>query len=200
MSDAIGDRLDSAIAAIEALRAQSDALLAMGEAIIAGFEAGGTLMTAGNGGSAVNAMHLAEELTGRFREDRPALPAMALCCDAAAMTCIANDFGWDQVFSRQVEAHVSLTEGDAPQSCDMLLICTTSGHSANINEALIVARACGMTTMGLLGGDGGESLALCDHAIVLAATDSAAIQDGHQAALHCLCELIERWICASATS
>ncbi len=197
MNQLVEDRIAHATAAIESLRGQTDELVTIGSILIDRFSVGGTLMTAGNGGSAVQAMHLAEELTARYRETRAALPALSLCSDAAAMTCIANDFGWESVFSRQVEAHVSFVEGeeeDTLTSNDVLLVLSTSGESANIIRALETANACGVITMGLLGRGGGASLEACDHAVVIDGKDSAAIQDAHQVALHALCEMVEAWV------
>jgi D-sedoheptulose 7-phosphate isomerase len=113
------------------------------------------------------------------------------------MTCIANDFGWDHVFNRQVEAHASFTidDSDGAAICDdVLLVLSTSGNSANINVALESANELGLVTIGLLGRDGGESADLCDHSLIINATDSAAIQDGHQVVLHAICEIIEAWV------
>ena len=112
------------------------------------------------------------------------------------MTCIANDFGWENVFKRQVEAHASFTiEDDESAICnDVLLVFSTSGNSANVNVAIECANELGLATIGLLGNDGGESADLCDYSIVIDAPDSAAIQDGHQVILHALCEISEAWV------
>jgi D-sedoheptulose 7-phosphate isomerase len=198
MNTLITQRLDDAAEVIEALREAIDDIALISSVIIDRISNGGTIMVAGNGGSAAQAMHFCEELTGRYRETRPALPAICLCSDAAAMSCIANDFGWENVFMRQLEAHASFTIDDEDEenaiSNDVLLVLSTSGNSANVNTALECANELGIVTIGLLGKDGGGSADLCDHCIVIDATDSAAIQDGHQVVLHAICEVIEAWV------
>ena len=196
MKTLITQRLDDAATVIEAIRNTTDDIVTIASVLIDRMSNGGTIMAAGNGGSSAQAMHFCEELTGRFRETRPALPAICLCSDAAAMTCIANDFGWENVFKRQVEAHASFTvEDDEIAICnDVLLVFSTSGNSANINVAIECANELGIATVGLLGNDGGESADLCDYSIVIDAPDSAAIQDGHQIILHAICEVIECWV------
>lgn len=145
---------------------------------------GGLLMSCGNGGSMCDAMHFAEEWTGRFRRDRAALPAIAFS-DPSQLTCIANDFGFSEVFSRSVEAYGK--EGD------LLVAITTSGGSPNILKALELARKKGITTVGLLGKGGGAAKALCDVPIVVPlATTSDRIQEVHIKVLHIAIETVER--------
>lgn len=145
--------------------------------------AGGRILTCGNGGSMCDAMHFAEELTGRFHADRPALSAMSIS-DPSHLTCTANDFGFEQVFARGVEAWGR--EGD------VLVTFTTSGNSPNILAAAEAARAKGMRVVGLLGGDGGKMTALCDHHIVVPARRSDRVQEIHIKLVHTLIELVER--------
>ena len=196
MKTLITQRLDDAATVIEAIRDATDDIATIASVLIDRISNGGTIMVAGNGGSSAHAMHFCEELTGKFRDTRPALPAICLCSDAAAMTCIANDFGWENVFKRQVEAHASFTiEDDESAICnDVLLVFSTSGNSANVNAAIEYANELGLATIGLLGDDGGESADLCDQSITIDAPDSAAIQDGHQIILHAICEIIEAWV------
>lgn len=145
---------------------------------------GGLLMSCGNGGSMCDAMHFAEEWTGRFRRDRAALPAIAFS-DPSQLTCIANDFGFSEVFARSVEAYGK--EGD------LLVAITTSGGSPNILKALELARKKGITTVGLLGKGGGAAKALCDVPIVVPlATTSDRIQEVHIKVLHIAIETVER--------
>jgi len=155
----------------------------MAELIIESLKAGGTVYTAGNGGSAAQALHLAEELIGRYRGNRPPLRAMCLNADPTALTCITNDFGFEQVFARQCEAMMS--------PGDVLVVLSTSGQSPNIVNALKIAGDRGGSCLGLLGNSGGEAAPLCDRSIVIASADSATIQDAHQVAVHLLCEAIE---------
>ncbi len=182
-ADTILRRLDGSMSAIRSLHDQVQRIDAVGTAIIDRLNRGGTLYTAGNGGSAAQAMHLAEELIGRYRGNRPALRAVCLNADPTAMTCIANDFGFENVFARQCEA--LLGPGDA------LLVLSTSGKSVNLVEALRTAQSQAALTIGLLGAGGGQCGPLCDHAITIDATDSAFVQEAHQVVIHLICEMIE---------
>jgi len=181
--DMIHGRLDGSLAAIGALRAEIDRIDEIGKALIDRWAKGGTLFTAGNGGSAAQALHLAEELIGRYRGRRRALRAVCLNADPTALTCIANDFGYEHVFARQCEALLGPT--------DALLVLSTSGNSANLVEALGVARTRNALTVGLLGAGGGRCGPLCDHSLILEETDSAFVQDAHQVVLHLICEMME---------
>lgn len=145
---------------------------------------GGRLLLCGNGGSAADAQHLAAELVGRFAIERRALPAVALTTDSSALTSIGNDYGFDHVFERQVQA--------LGQVGDVLLALSTSGRSENVMLALAAARKQGMITIGLLGGDGGACAALCDVAIIVPSTSTARVQEAHGLIGHYLCEVVER--------
>jgi len=148
------------------------------------FKSGKRLMSCGNGGSMCDAMHFAEEWTGRFRGDRAALPALAFS-DPSQLTCIANDFGFDEVFARSVEAYGA--EGD------LLLAISTSGNSPNILRAVEVARSKGVRTVGLLGKGGGKLKDLVDLAIIVPeATTSDRIQELHIKVIHIVIEAVER--------
>tara|TARA_Y100000589_G_scaffold317539_1_gene343772 strand:- start:1071 stop:1670 length:600 start_codon:yes stop_codon:yes gene_type:complete len=155
----------------------------LGHTIVRSLAKGGTLFTAGNGGSAAQALHLTEELIGRYKKTRPPIRSVCLASEASAMTCIANDFGFDAVFERPLRG---LARPD-----DVLLILSTSGNSSNIVQALVAAREMKIPTLGLLGRDGGTALEHCDQAIIVDGENSATIQDAHQVIIHLLCELIE---------
>jgi D-sedoheptulose 7-phosphate isomerase len=145
---------------------------------------GGLLMSCGNGGSMCDAMHFAEEWTGRFRGDRRALSAIAFS-DPSQLTCIANDFGYDQVFARSVEAY--------GKDDDLLVAISTSGNSPNILRAVEVAKQKGVQTVGLLGKGGGELRSMVDVAIVVPnAKTSDRIQEVHIKVLHIVIEAVER--------
>jgi D-sedoheptulose 7-phosphate isomerase len=174
------DRLDQALAAFDARREDAARLIETIGRVVA---AGGKVVTCGNGGSAAEALHLSEELVGRYRSNRPAIPAICLNADPTALTCIANDFGFDAVFARQCEA---LLAAD-----DVLVVFSTSGRSGNLLRALDVARKRGAATVGFLGGDGGAALDRCDASIVVPGPDSAAIQEIHQMLMHAVCEQFE---------
>lgn len=154
----------------------------LGEQMMRCWEARGKVLTAGNGGSAADAMHLAEELSIRFFKNRRALAAMALC-DASVITCAGNDFGFDSVFSRQVEAI-----GNAN---DILIVFSTSGNSTNILKAVEQARSQKLFTVGFLGKDGGKARAMCDLALVVPAFTPHRIQEGQKILYHALCEWID---------
>lgn len=154
------------------------------QAIRAALEAGGKILAFGNGGSATDAEHVAAELVGRFRLDREGLAALALSADSAVVTSIGNDFGFDHVFRRQVEAH--------GRRGDVALGITTSGRSRNVNLALADARARGLVTIGLTGRDGGETGRIVDVHVNVPADDTARVQEAHRAVLHVICELVER--------
>jgi D-sedoheptulose 7-phosphate isomerase len=144
---------------------------------------GGRILTCGNGGSMCDAMHLAEDLSGRYRDDRPAFSAQALS-DPAHLTCVANDYGFERVFARGVEAW--------GRRGDVLVVFSTSGRSANVVAAARAARSIGLRVVGLLGRDGGEVRALCDEAVVVPAKDTARIQEIHLTIVHLLVEGVER--------
>ena len=144
---------------------------------------GKTIFWCGNGGSASDAQHLAGELIGRFKGDRKPLKSISLNADSAVMTCIVNDYGYEHIFSRQVEA--------LGEEGDILVGISTSGQSANVNHALNAAKNKKMRTVGLLGKGGGQALEIADHAIVIPSESTARIQEMHITIGHILCELIE---------
>ena len=146
-------------------------------------QSGGKLMIAGNGGSLCDAMHFAEELSGLYREKRPALAAMALS-DQGLMSCIANDIGYDKVFARGVEA--------LGKKEDIFIALTTSGNSANLIEAVSSAKAKGMQTIAFLGRSGGKMKGMCDlEFIVDGFPYSDRVQEAHMAAIHIIIEMVE---------
>lgn len=144
---------------------------------------GGKLLFCGNGGSAADSQHLASELTGRFIKDRRPLAALSLTTDSSALTCIANDYAFDEVFARQLAA--------LGKPGDVLVAISTSGHSRNVIRAVEEARTTGIRVIGLLGRDGGALLPLCDVAVVVPSQVTARIQEAHILIGHTLCGLIE---------
>jgi len=185
--DFIGVHLKQSLAAFE--RATRDAsMLATARTIadisIAALRAGNKLLLVGNGGSAGDAQHIAAEITGRYKLDRPAYAAIALTTDTSALTAIANDYGYEQVFSRQVEG--------LGRRGDVLLALSTSGRSANILAALRAAREHGLVTVGFTGPKGEAMRAFCDHLLVAPSDDTPVIQQIHLAVAHGICETIER--------
>ncbi|MCS6880451.1 MAG: SIS domain-containing protein [Oscillochloridaceae bacterium] len=177
------DQLDELAAVLRAFALQAarvDAVVAhVAEALLAGR----TLFTCGNGGSAADALHLAEELVGRYRADRRPLPAVCLNADASALTCIANDYGYEAVFARQLTA--------LARPGDVLVVFSTSGNSPNILHALRAARERGVIGVALLGKDGGAAALLADHSIIVPSANGARIQEVHGLILHAICEAVE---------
>lgn len=154
------------------------------EQITGRMRAGGKLMICGNGGSAADSQHIAAEFTGRFIEDRKPLAGLALSTDSSALTCIGNDYSFDEVFARQV-AGLGRTE-------DVLIGISTSGNSRNVIRAVEEAKALGILTIGLLGRDGGKLAALCDHSIVVPSKVTARIQEAHILIGHTICGCVEQ--------
>jgi D-sedoheptulose 7-phosphate isomerase len=161
----------------------ADAVVAAAGAIVDAYRGGGKLLVFGNGGSAADAQHIAAEFVGRFLRERDPLPAIALSVNSSAVTAIGNDYGFDQVFARQLRAHA--------RPGDVALAISTSGGSPNVVEALRAARSSGLATIGLTGGDGGAMRELCDHCLVVPATETPRIQEGHLLVFHLLCEIVE---------
>lgn len=181
MSQQLHDHL-AVVAASEELLAEARVV---GELLCERFAGRGILYTIGNGGSAADAQHLTGELIGHYRHDRRPLPAVTLTTDATVSTCIANDYDFESVFSRQVQA---LARED-----DVVAAFTTSGRSANVIRALEAAKANGATTVLFAGGDGGPARALADHALIVPSAETPRIQEVHTLLLHVISKLIDDW-------
>jgi len=148
---------------------------------------GGALMLAGNGGSAADAQHIAAELTGRFLKDRRALRALALHANGSALTAIGNDYGYDEIFARELSAHA--------RPGDVLLAISTSGNSPNILKAIQAAREYGVVVIGLTGESGGKMRSVCDLCPCAPSDRTARIQEMHITIGHTLCQLLEERLC-----
>lgn len=146
--------------------------------------AGNKLLLLGNGGSAADAQHFAAEIIGRFKLERSALPAIALTTDSSVLTAIGNDYGFDAVFSRQVEG--------LGRPGDVVFGISTSGNSPNVLAALAKARELGCKTVALLGRDGGSIKSVADIALIVPGTDTPRIQEGHLTIIHIICDLLEK--------
>ena len=166
-------------------------LEATAKACIECLSRGGKLLLAGNGGSAADAQHIAGEFVSRFAFDRPGLPAIALTTDTSILTAIGNDYGYERLFSRQVQAH--------GQKGDVFIGYSTSGKSPNILLALEEARARGLVCVGLTGNRGGPMRELCDHLLEVPCGDTPKIQEGHLVLGHILCGLVENAIFKAPT-
>ena len=161
----------------------SDVVAAAAVAVTNALRAGKKVLLCGNGGSAADAQHIAAELAGRLRLERRGLPAIALTVNPSVITALANDYGYDMVFARQVEA--------LGQEGDVLVGISTSGRSANVVRALEAARAAALVTVGLVGQDTGQMEGLCDHLIAVPVQDTQRVQEIHIAAGHAMCEIVE---------
>lgn len=162
--------------------ASSEAIEAIATLLAHRFQDGSKVLICGNGGSLADAVHFAEELTGRFRADRPPLPAIAIA-EPGHITCTANDYGFDHVFSRSIEA--------LGKPGDVLILLSTSGNSPNIVKAATVGRALGLHTVGLLGKGGGKLAGVCELQILAPGETSDRIQEIHMLVLHILVERVE---------
>lgn len=174
-------RVMSAMLADEALLARVEAAA---EACIHAMKRGNKLLLAGNGGSAADAQHIAGEFVSRFAFDRPGLPAIALTTDTSILTAIGNDYGYDKLFARQVQAHA--------QKGDIFIAYSTSGKSPNVVAALQEAKNRGVVCIGMTGNRGGPMKELCDHYLEVPSADTPKIQEGHAVLGHILCGLVER--------
>lgn len=168
----------------DALKLQIGLIETVAETMIATLRRGGKILCVGNGGSAADAQHFAAELVGRFRHERPAYAALALTTDTSILTAVANDFGFEQVFARQL-AGLCRPE-------DLLVALSTSGNSANILAAVTIARQIGAQTVGMTGAGGGKLLPMVQHCLTVPAESVARIQEMHGLLIHILCELIEK--------
>jgi D-sedoheptulose 7-phosphate isomerase len=175
--------LDESAGTLAGLKQASGLIAEAGLGIVAALKAGNKVLTAGNGGSAAEALHMAEELIGRFKADRRALPGIALVADATALTCIGNDYGFDRIFSRQVEG--------LGRPGDVLVLFSTSGNAANLSLALQEAHTRGLKTLCLLGRDGGKLAGKATWQILVPGPETARIQEAHQVILHILLEIVE---------
>jgi D-sedoheptulose 7-phosphate isomerase len=174
-------RVMSTMLADETLLARVEAAA---EACIHAMNRGNKVLLAGNGGSAADAQHIAGEFVSRFAFDRPGLPAIALTTDTSILTAIGNDYGYDKLFARQVQAHA--------QKGDVFIAYSTSGKSPNVIAALQEANNRGVVCIGMTGNRGGPMKELCDHYLDVPSGDTPKIQEGHAVLGHILCGLVER--------
>jgi len=164
------------------------AISSLADKMVECFKSGGKIVLCGNGGSASDALHFAGEIVGRFLKERKAFPAVVLNSDVATMTAVANDYGFDKIFARQVEAHLT--------PADIFIGISTSGNSENVYRAVLKAHEIGATTAALLGKSGGKIAPFVNYPIVVHCDSTARIQECHIAIIHTLCELSEAKILA----
>ena len=180
---AIRQALSAHRAATEQLHEQMPLLIEMGMRLRSCLLAGGKILLLGNGGSAADCQHIAAEIVGRYKRARRGLPAIALTTDTSILTAVGNDYGFEHVFSRQVEALCT------PK--DVVIGLSTSGNSPNVLAAIHTARQIGAFTIGLTGGGGGKLAQCCDLSLVVASNDTPRIQEAHILVGHMLCDLID---------
>lgn len=180
---AIREKIALAAKTVAGLARHAPAIARLADEVRGALARGGRVYACGNGGSAAEAMHLTEELIGRYKAERKPFAAVCLNTDPTALTCIANDYGFERVFSRQVEALCN--EGD------VLVVFSTSGDSGNIRLALEAARSRRTRTIGLLGKGGGACAPLCDVALVVDSNETEHIQEAHQVIVHLILEAVE---------
>lgn len=176
-------QLEETVHIIRSLQHRMTEVEAVADRLVQTLRNGGRIFVCGNGGSASQAQHFATEFVGRFRHDRQPLPAQALSADGSLLTCIGNDFLFDDVFARQVQAF--------GQKGDVLIGLSTSGRSKNVLLALTKGREMGLTTVGLTGEHAYDMEQCCDYVIDVPSEDTARIQEGHLMLIHLLCEKIE---------
>lgn len=181
---------DSAAVKQQFARDHADRIALVANLMVTAFREGRKVLLFGNGGSATDAAHIAAEFVGRYKRERKPLPAIALATDIAAITCIANDYGFDELFARQVRAH--------GQKGDIAIAISTSGNSPNVLKGVAAARECGMITIAWTGGTGGKLAGLVDHPFVVPSTVTARIQESHITLGHVLCELVEETLLGTA--
>ncbi len=189
----LGDRAVELGRALDRLDDLDAPLQAAAKAIAGSFRQGGKLLAAGNGGSAAEAQHLTGELVGRLHpaRERRALPAIALHADTSALTAVGNDYGYDRIFARQVEA--------LGRAGDVLVVLSTSGASENLVRAVDVATGLGVVTIGLLGPGTRPLHETCDHVLAVPTDSLQAVQECHLLLIHVLVELVEDLLAASGT-
>jgi D-sedoheptulose 7-phosphate isomerase len=181
------------LAVIHSVKEQTELLEAIARAMAAALHGGNQILWCGNGGSAGDSQHLAAEIVGRFRRERRGLPSIALTTDTSILTAVANDYGYEAVFSRQVEAMA--------RPGDVLVGISTSGNSHNVICALEMAKLHGVTTVAFTGEGGGRMGALADHLFAVGSRDTARIQEAHILAGHMLCDWLELdWIASQAVA
>lgn len=183
MENKINSAIKAHLEAASALAADPSVLAKISEALVGTARAGGKVLVCGNGGSAADSQHIAAELVGRFKKERRGIAALALTTDTSILTSVGNDYGFDRIFERQVEA--------LGRPGDLLIAISTSGSSPNVLKAAGKAKASGMTVVGFFGKAGGAILKYCDLAFLAPAADTPRVQEMHILAVHIVCELVE---------
>ena len=182
---------DSANVKQQFARGHADRIVQVATLIADAFRNGNKVLLFGNGGSSTDAAHIAAEFVGRYKRERVPLPAIALATDIAAITCIANDYGYEELFARQVRAH--------GRKGDIAVGISTSGNSPNVLKGIEAARDCGLATIAWTGANGGKLAGLVDYPFVVPSTVTSRIQESHITLGHVLCELVEDHLLGKAS-
>ncbi|MGE3976888.1 MAG: SIS domain-containing protein [Nitrospira sp.] len=169
----------------------ADRIVQVATLVAKAFHNGNKVLLFGNGGSSTDAAHIAAEFVGRYKRERVPLPAIALATDIAAITCIANDYGYEELFARQVRAH--------GRPGDIAIGISTSGNSPNVLKGVEAARDCGLTTIAWTGAGGGKLAGLVDYPFIVPSTVTSRIQESHITLGHVLCELVEDHLLGKAS-
>jgi phosphoheptose isomerase len=188
MNTIVGCNLADAAASLEQLASLESQMIASADTISNALLSGNKLMACGNGGSAADASHLTTEFVSRFNHERRPYPAISLTAHGGDLTAIGNDYEFNEIFARQIQAF--------GKSGDVLTAFTTSGHSENVRRALLAANALQLTTIAFLGRDGGACAGLADIELIVTSNVTARIQEGHKFLLHTICELVEERLSA----
>ncbi|PCI38632.1 MAG: phosphoheptose isomerase [Elusimicrobia bacterium] len=183
MQDIIREQLLDSSNTLKATMDQADTIAAMAKTLIASYKSGNKILSFGNGGSACDAQNFADELVGRYERNRPGLPALSLTVNTSDLTSIANDFGYEEVFARQLRAHA--------KPGDIAIAISTSGNSANVLKAAEAAKELGLVVFGFSGESGGKLKALCDECLCVQSKVVGRIQEVHITVIQILCGLIE---------
>ncbi len=193
-TDLVRKRLDDGAALVEAMRSEQCVaqIAAAAELTAEAYKRGNKLLIFGNGGSAADAIHVAAEFVGRYLVDRPPLPALALAANLSSVTAIGNDYGYDEVFARQLNG--------LGVAGDVAIGLTTSGRSVNVEKALRAAGEIGMATVAMTGNDPGPVGAAAEHRISIPVADTPRVQEGHMLAAHTICEWVEAQLLEEAGS
>lgn len=186
MNNPLESHLNGLADALDAYREKADILEVWGAHLARHLGAGGRLLVAGNGGSAAEAQHLAAELVGRLRDERMPLSAIALTPDSSAVTAISNDYGFEEVFARQVRAH--------GRPGDVLMVLSTSGRSPNLIAAVEAAKELGLHTWALVGEAPNPLADVCDEALCCPSPDNQVVQELHLVSVHVMCEYLDRYL------
>jgi D-sedoheptulose 7-phosphate isomerase len=183
-SDEIKNHLEESISVKEKLKEQAAVIEKAAKMLIAAYKNGKKTIAFGNGGSASDAQHIIGELVGRYKIERRGLPGIALSTDTSVLTAIANDYGYDKVFERQIEANAN--------TGDVVFAISTSGNSPNVINAIKAAKNAGCKVIGLTGKDGGKMAGMCDITLIVPSYNTPRIQEAHITIIHILCDLLDK--------